>query len=323
MPGLFNLSLQQQLDPRTGLPAVGGKLYFYEGGTSTPLPTYRDYTVGIEHPHPISLDAYGRVPAVFLAEDGSFYRARLTMEDGTLAFDVDGIPVIGPTEGGGGGGDPVTPVDARALFQTGDTKWRYDTGFHDGWLLCNGRTMGPAASGADYASDDYEALFVHLYQKDANLAVAGGRGANAAADWAANKTIALPDIKGRGIVGLDSMGGSTSGRIPAASVTSTGGGVNVLGSSGGAGEHTLTLAQIPAHKHDVSATQEAHAHTVNGANATDVAAGAGLYNSINALGSKTTTSAQPAITVSEATKGSGSAHNNMPPYTLMSCYIKV
>lgn len=323
MAGYFNMSLQQQLDPRTGLPAVGAKLTFYEGGTSTPLTVYRDYTVGVPHPSPITLDGYGRVPQVFLAGDGTFYRARLLMADGTLAFDVDGIPVIGPTAGGGGGGDPVTPVDSRALAQTGDIKARYDTGFHDGWLLCNGRTCGSATSGADYASANYEALFLHLWQKDTNLVVAGGRGASAAADWAANKTIALPDFKGRPVVGLDSMGGTAAGRIPADAVTSTGGGPNVLGASGGVPTVTLTAAQTPAHKHNVAATQAPHTHTVDVDTGTLVQVGTGGSASlITNSNNSTTSSAQPAITVSEDTIGGGQAHTNMPPFALASIYIK-
>lgn len=322
MPGYFNMSLQQQLDPRTGAPAVGAKLYFYEGGTSTPLTVYRDYTVGVEHPNPITLDGYGRIPAVYLAGDGTFYRSRLTMSDGTLSFDVDGIPVIGPTVSGGGG-DPVTPVDARALAQTGDEKLRYDTSFHDGWVRENGRTIGSASSGAtERANADCEALFLHLWQKDVNLSVSGGRGASAAADWAANKTIALPDARGNAIVGLDGMGsGTTTGRLPAAAVTSTGGGVNVLGSSGGAGTHTLTIAETPAHDHNVAATQEAHHHTVPisrmifvQTNGHGIATGTGPID---------TSDAQPVITVTEDSIGGGTAHNNMQPFTLRCIYIKL
>lgn len=324
MAGFFNASNAQIIDPRSGLPASGAKLYFFEGGTTTPLTVYRDYTVGIEHPNPITLDAYAVVPAIFLANDGSFYRYRLVMSDGFLVTDTDGIPVIGPTVSGGGGGDPVTPVDDRSVFKTGDLKLRYDTGFHDGWLPLNGRWFGSGGSGADYASADNEALFLFLWQKDANLAVAGGRGASAAADWAANKKLALPDQRGRAPMGLDGMGNSNAGRIPSASVTSTGGGVNVLGSTGGVSEVTLTEAQIPAHDHDATSTQPPHTHTIDITDSGAVQAGSGATATLRlASGTKTTSSAQPAITTTVANAGGGGAHTNMSPFSLCSIYIKL
>lgn len=328
MAGFFNASNTQTIDPRSGLPASGAKLYFFEGGTTTPLTVYRDYTVGIEHPNPITLDAYAVVPAIFLANDGSFYRYRLVMSDGFLVTDTDGIPVIGPTVSGGGGGDPVTPVDSRTLFQTGDEKWRYGTGFHDGWVRENGRTIGSATSGAtERANADCEALFLYLWQTDANLSVLGGRGASAAADWAANKQLTLPDMRGRAAFGLDGMGNSNAGRIPAASITSTGGGVNVLGSTGGVSEVTLTEAQIPAHDHDATATQGSHSHTVpiEVGSAVQVGSGGTTSLRITTPGTATTTSttSAPAITVDVADAGGGEAHTNMPPFGLRTLYIKL
>ena len=42
---------------------TGGKLYAYAAGTTTPQPTYTTFTGNINHPHPIILDASGRVPS--------------------------------------------------------------------------------------------------------------------------------------------------------------------------------------------------------------------------------------------------------------------
>ena len=68
-----------------------------------------------------------------------------------------------------------------------------------GWLLLDGSTMGSAVSGATRASDGYEALYLLLWgaMADGQAPVTGGRGASAAADWAANKPIKLPDARGR------------------------------------------------------------------------------------------------------------------------------
>lgn len=41
---------------------TGGKLYAYAAGTTTPQPTYTTSTGNVNHPHPIVLNAAGRVP---------------------------------------------------------------------------------------------------------------------------------------------------------------------------------------------------------------------------------------------------------------------
>lgn len=62
------------------------------------------------------------------------------------------------------------------------------------WKLLNGRTIGDASSGATWASADAEALFLLLWANaaDTYCPVSGGRGASAAADWAAHKTLTIP-----------------------------------------------------------------------------------------------------------------------------------
>lgn len=75
-----------------------------------------------------------------------------------------------------------------------------------GWLLLRGGTIGNASSGATVrANADTVDLFTLLWNSMANTeaAVSGGRGASAAADYAANKTITLPDAGGRVIAGKE------------------------------------------------------------------------------------------------------------------------
>ena len=73
-----------------------------------------------------------------------------------------------------------------------------------GWLAANGDTIGSAASNATNASADYSALFTVLWDNWTNTdlpildsaGAASTRGANAAADFAANKRLPLPDLRG-------------------------------------------------------------------------------------------------------------------------------
>ena len=123
-----------------------------------------------------------------------------------------------------------------------------------GWVLLSGRTIGSASSGAtERASADTEALFTLLWNSMGNseAAVSGGRGASAAADFAANKTIALPDARGRVIAGKDNMGGTAATRLDSggAGIAAT-----TLGAAGGSQTVTLTSAQsgLPEHTHNVS-----------------------------------------------------------------------
>jgi hypothetical protein len=128
-------------------------------------------------------------------------------------------------------------------------KVTYGTGVLSGFVRANGRTIGSATSGAtERANADTSALFLYLWGTDANLAVSGGRGASAAADYAANKTIALPDWRGRALAGLDDMGNSAAGRLTATyfGTTSIGSCVaTTLGCAGGLESQTLALGQLP------------------------------------------------------------------------------
>lgn len=54
-----------------------------------------------------------------------------------------------------------------------------------GWLLCDGKTLGDSASGADYANDTYKPLYDYLQ------AVWGGT-----FNWAAHNKVNLPDWRG-------------------------------------------------------------------------------------------------------------------------------
>ena len=90
-----------------------------------------------------------------------------------------------------------------AVHTTGDLKWTIKTAADTGWILMNDGTISNAAPGAGTtrANADTAALYSLLWTNfsDALCPVSTGRGASAAADFAANKTIALPAWAGRSI----------------------------------------------------------------------------------------------------------------------------
>lgn len=152
-------------------------------------------------------------------------------------------------------------------------------------------------------------------------------------------TFNVPDLRGRGAVGKDDMGGSAASRV-----TTAGSGVDgaTLGAVGGAQNHTLTTAQMPSHTHTQNAhthVQTAHYHTVS---SVAVASGDHFHNNtstnkyiatidedewtgsvFSTIAATDTTSAlnQTETATNQNTGGDG-AHNNMQPSIIMNYLIK-
>jgi microcystin-dependent protein len=255
MAGTIPISMTQQFGD-DDLPLAGGKLYLIQAGTvSTPQNGFQDSALTLPWPNPIILSASGRIPQFFLA-DGSI-KIRLTDANGVAVagMTVDGLVVTGASSGGGGG----SPVDATTILATGDIKVKYGTGVLSGFVRCNARTLGSATSGAsERANADTQALFEYLWNTDPNLTVSTGRGASSIADWGANKTITLPDWRGRAIAALDDMGNTAAGRLTA---TYFGTSAIVLGAAGGAESKTLAAANMAAHTHSGTTGNDSPDHT--------------------------------------------------------------
>lgn len=120
----------------------------------------------------------------------------------------------------------------------------------DGALLCSGKTIGNGSSGGTArANADMETLFTHLWNQTTNtehpIQDSSGtpttRGANAAADFAANKRMPLPDMRGRDAKGKDDMGGTSANRITDAEADTLGG---ASGSEGGGHNHVISGSGI-------------------------------------------------------------------------------
>jgi len=304
-------------------PYVGALVYFYNEGTTTPQTVYSDAGLAnpIDQSEGIAANSRGQWPAIFLNTNPGSYRVRATNAEGSVVlFDDDGIAVyqsatyVPPSAGS---------TDTTLLFATGDIKARHGTGVHSGWVRCAGRTIGNAASGAtERANADTSDLYSFLWGADSTLAVSGGRGANAASDFAANKTLALPDYRERTLVGLADMGNSAgtllSGNTVDNSETTT-----TLGATLGAGTHTLITSEMPSHTHTFTGNAlPAHNHTV---------ASLGLDSAGGiADGAGTQTSTTPTSSVSAGTPsgtnsntGGDGAHANAQPSVLVTFYLKL
>jgi len=306
-------SLTPQFD-QFGKPAVGCRLFCVQAGTTNaPQNSYQDSGLTILNPYPLVADSTARLPQFFVA-DGTI-KLRLTDKNGVTLFVGDNLLVVGASSGGGGG----SPVDPTTVMQTGQIALRYGTGVQSGFVRANGRSIGSSISSAtERANADTQALYSFLWSADPNLAVSGGRGASAAADWAANKNLALPDYRGRAIAGLDDMGNSAAGRLTASYFGTSG---TVLGAAGGAESKALTQANLPSATLITTITDPGHTHSYNrplsfGASG----AGAGINGSEY---STTTGSSTTGITASTALGGSNTPHAIVQPTLLASIYIKM
>lgn len=187
----------------------------------------------------------------------------------------------------------ITVPDANitlANWSTGDVKLTLKTVADSGWVLMNDTTIGNAASGGTgRANADTVALFTLLWNNtvDADCAVSTGRGANAAADYAANKTIALPKTLGRALASYGAGAGLTSRAL-----------AHVVGEE----NHQLTTAELASHTH-----------------VQVIMSGGSGFGGSNQF-STTPTTVSGLVTQSA---GSDTPHNTMQPTLFLSVMIKL
>jgi microcystin-dependent protein len=206
-----------------------------------------------------------------------------------------------------------TPVGAFVDY-TGTTK--------TGYVRANGLTIGELGSGATTADDNTEDLYEHLWDNyaDSICAVSTGRGASAAADFAAGKTLAVLDRRGRTFAGVDDMGTSTASRLTSTTMSPDG---ITKGATGGTQTHTLTTAESAAHTHTGTTSSDgAHQHTYSGP---QNEAGGDGGNSVVDSSTNTSTSSDGAHThtFTSASTGGGGAHLNMQPTMLGTVLLKL
>lgn len=118
MPGFRLLDQFPVFLDRLGLPASGGRLSFYESGTTTPKNVYGDPDLTVNNGPTVLIGTDGR--AIKDIWGSGVYRVRLYAADNTLIAEADNVQIPG------GGGMTIPPLQAgQALFNDGSILiWR-------------------------------------------------------------------------------------------------------------------------------------------------------------------------------------------------------
>jgi hypothetical protein len=266
-------------------PLNGGKAYFYLSGTTTPEDVFEDDGLTTPLANPVVANSAGFFPELVYLDPTKAYRCVIKTSADVTISDADPINDI---EGSSGVGTADIEDEAVTAAKLGPTAIEDKLGFTpqedftaltshttnvildrvgevfayigstapSGALRLNGGTIGSAASGGTaLASADAAELFALLWALNATdypiTDSAGGastRGANAAADFAANKRLPLPEVRGEFVRGWDNSRGIDSGRalgsyqaddlkahthtLPAVIVNDGAGGTNTTGVTG-------------------------------------------------------------------------------------------
>jgi len=253
----------------------------------------------------------------YVTNGGNGYVCLVAHTGGTFSTDLAAgkwaiVQTAGPTgpagadgaDGATGATGPAGADGALNAWATGDIKSTMSDTLPSGWLWCNAKTIGNGSSGATArANADTSALFTLLWNGTSNTdcPVSGGRGASAAADFAANKTIGLPDMRGRVMAGHDVLHNTAASRLTYSSAGDVPG--NTLGASGGEQTHALSVAEIPAHQH----------HLDMGAIAP------GIYTSRGTFGDGTGANTSNLTEL----EGGGGAHRNVQPTIVVNVMIRL
>lgn len=154
-------------------------------------------------------------------------------------------------------------------------------------LVFNGQTIAQTSGGTVNGTVFYPA-YAYLWNNVSNTyaPVSGGRGLSAAADFAANKTITIPDLTNMSPMQVGSIVNSAGRNNIGASTVASAGSVLISGTTGAT---TLDITQIPAHSHGIQGNTGATGTTVESGgggspvtlNNTDSAGGGGSHTHSN------------------------------------------
>jgi microcystin-dependent protein len=194
-----------------------------------------------------------------------------------------------------------------------------------GWVRANGLTISSlAGAGTERHTADCKPLFVHLYNSfpDTVCPVSGGRSGNAVNDFVANKTLRLPDLRGKQFTGDDVMGNAAANVNPG----------GTLGVTGGAPTHAIAQANLPAVAIPITTSTDpggAHTQLYDRTSRTAKVVQSGTGATINEADpvAGTQTGISPthihAINGNTNVLGSGTALPTMDPYFVGFYYIKL
>jgi microcystin-dependent protein len=179
-------------------------------------------------------------------------------------------------------------------------------------MLDDGNIGNASSSATTRANADTATLFAVFWDNisDTYAAVSGGRGASAAADYAANKTIDLPKAKGRALIGSGTGSGLTA---------------RALGETGGT-EDAINVSHTHA---DTFATASTGAHTHNtqyynsGIGGTTIGT-ASKNATLSSLQATTSAGAHThTVTGSVTTAGSSGTDVNSGPWSAINYMVKL
>jgi len=102
-----------QFTDATGAPLVGGKVYTYAAGTTTPLASYTSYAATSSNTNPVILDSRGEAAIWF---GNATYKVILKDSTDTLIWTSDNISAVQPMA-------YVAPGTANNLLQSNGSAW--------------------------------------------------------------------------------------------------------------------------------------------------------------------------------------------------------
>lgn len=212
--------------------------------------------------------------------------------------------------------DLATFISLVGGAETGDVKYTFKTSASAGWLLVAAAgSIGDATSGATLrANADTLALYTVIYNacSDTLAPVVSGRGANAAADFAAHKAMTIPQLVGRSPMAAGAAAGSTT--------------LKTLGTLYGEETHALTSGENATHTHANSLTDPGHFHTTISLSNTASQWNPGGGSSAASIGGTTSyvsDTKTTGITITNASSGSGTAHNTIHPVVALNAMVKL
>lgn len=221
----------------------------------------------------------GTINGASFIELPNLHDSAVIMSDGS-----DFVAVINRTQDG-----PVGELSAVA-----------STTVPNGWLKCDGSTIGSTSSSATYKGAKYRTLFDYLKASWGNVGTES---------FDANQTVLLPSLRGKVLVGEDAS--HTLGTSGGSLTQTPAGSISVSATA-------LTEAQLATHDHTIASISNPgnHNHTVP--NSGNIVADVRTDGSNTAVGTSSDTTGSDGShthTIDIANTGSGSTHTHTATLT--------
>lgn len=206
-----------------GVPMAGAQLWFYLTGSNDLFATYSDVNLTNANPNPVIADANGRFGSIFL-QTSQAYKVELwtaATPDNPTGSQIWSEDPTGPAAGGTQTSIVGIVGEVRAFAGLAAAVPAL-------WYLCYGQAVSRTTYAAAFAA----------------MGTSWGVGDG-------STTFNLPDLRGRGLWGVDNMGGTPAGRV-----TSGVGGISGVSLGATGGDQAVQL-----HAHTVTDTGHVHAVT--------------------------------------------------------------